>query len=318
MASIVLGLGSSHSPQLSIPAAQWDVLRKKDETDNRIDYQALLGKAKKGIEDEITPELMQQRYDACQRAIAELGTVLRRVKPDVIVMLGDDQKEQFLDDNMPMFCVYRGEKLPVVKRQPRGNNTWMSAEVHDIDEAEKSYDASPSLAGHIIDTFVREDFDIATSLRLKPEIGIGHAFSFLYRRLLPEGEVPMVPLMVNTYYPPNQPTPKRCYTLGQVLREAIESWDSDARVAVMASGGLSHVILDEELDRVTVKAMQDRDKETLCSLPGEKLKLGTSEIRNWIAVAGAMEPLKMNLIDYVPTYRSPASTGCGMGFAYWQ
>ena len=128
MAKIVLGLGTAHSPQLNIPAERWDILRKKDETDNRIDYQGLLKTAKKGIEDELGQDLMQQRYDACQSAIDELSAVLRRVNPDVIVVLGDDQKEQFLDDNMPMFCVYRGEKLSVVKRTPRGNNSWMSAD----------------------------------------------------------------------------------------------------------------------------------------------------------------------------------------------
>jgi hypothetical protein len=58
----------------------------------------------------------------------------------------------------------------------------------------------------------------------------------------------MVPVMVNTYYPPNQPTPKRCYAFGQAVRKAIESWDSNKRVALMASGGLSHVVIDEEID----------------------------------------------------------------------
>jgi 3-O-methylgallate 3,4-dioxygenase len=47
------------------------------------------------------------------------------------------------------------------------------------------------------------------------------------------------------------------------------------------------------------------------------LNSGTSEIRNWIATAGAVEHLDMKLIDYVPCYRSPAGTGCAMGFAEW-
>ena len=68
------------------------------------------------------------------------------------------------------------------------------------------------------------------------KIGVGHAFSFLYRRLVPGSKIPMVPVMVNTYYPPNQPTPKRCYAFGQAVRKAVESWDSGKRVAIMASG----------------------------------------------------------------------------------
>ena len=53
------------------------------------------------------------------------------------------------------------------------------------------------------------------------------------------------------------------------------------------------------------------------SLPRQKLRGGTSEILNWVALAGAVEPMQMKLVDYVPSYRSPAATGCGMAFAYW-
>jgi aromatic ring-opening dioxygenase catalytic subunit (LigB family) len=152
---------------------------------------------------------------------------------------------------------------------------------------------------------------------LRKEIGVGHAFSFLYRRIWPGGTLPMVPVMVNTYYPPNQPTPKRCYAFGRAVRNAIESWDADQRVAVMASGGLSHVIIDEELDHSVIDALTHKDREQLYRVPREKLRGGTSEILNWVALAGAVEPMAMKLVDYVTTYRSPAGTGCGMAFAYW-
>jgi 3-O-methylgallate 3,4-dioxygenase len=49
-----------------------------------------------------------------------------------------------------------------------------------------------------------------------------------------------------------------------------------------------------------------------------QLNSGTSEIRNWIAAAGALEGLETAWQDYVPCYRSPAGTGCGMGFAVWR
>jgi aromatic ring-opening dioxygenase catalytic subunit (LigB family) len=162
------------------------------------------------------------------------------------------------------------------------------------------------------------EFDIARCNRLRKEIGVGHAFSFLYRRLLPGSKVPMVPVMVNTYYPPNQPTPRRCYALGQAVRRAIDSWKSDKRVALVASGGLSHVVIDEEIDAMAIDGLKNKKPETLFSLPREKLKGGTSEILNWVALAGAMEDRELEYLQYVTTYRSPAATGCGMGFAYWQ
>jgi aromatic ring-opening dioxygenase catalytic subunit (LigB family) len=127
----------------------------------------------------------------------------------------------------------------------------------------------------------------------------------------------MVPVMVNTYYPPNQPTPKRCYAFGQAVRKAIESWNSNKRVAIMASGGLSHVVIDEEIDAMTIHGLKNKRPEVLFQLPREKLRGGTSEILNWVALAGAMEDRDLQFFEYVTTYRSPAATGCGMGFAYW-
>jgi aromatic ring-opening dioxygenase catalytic subunit (LigB family) len=119
---------------------------------------------------------------------------------------------------------------------------------------------------------------------------------------------------------PNEPSPKRAYQLGQALREVIEAWDSDKRVAILASGGLSHQVCDEEFDRVVVEALTKSDIDTLFSLPRDRLNFspGTPEILNWIAAAGAMKEAPMTLIDYVPCYRSPASTGHGVTFGYWE
>lgn len=63
---------------------------------------------------------------------------------------------------------------------------------------------------------------------------------------------------------------------------------------------------------------EEGDAQALKTLPRERLDLGTSEIRNWIAAAGAMESMTPHFIgDYIPAYRSVAGTGCGMSFAYW-
>jgi 3-O-methylgallate 3,4-dioxygenase len=129
--------------------------------------------------------------------------------------------------------------------------------------------------------------------------------------------VPIVPVMLNTYYPPNQPTPRRCYQLGQAIRSAVGSWGDGQRVALMASGGLSHIVIDEPLDQQLLDALRAKDRQALFSFPRALLKGGTSEALNWIAVAGGTEHLNMTLIDYIPGYRTPPSTGCAMAFAYW-
>lgn len=319
MAEIILGLGTSHSGQLNTPPDRWYVRRDKDLADSRIDFGELTRKVKAGIEKEITAQKISERFETCTKAIATLGKILTEVSPDILVVVGDDQHEQFLDDNMPAFCVYRGGSIAVASRSSRGRHrAWSSAEEWAITDSLKTYPAASELAEHLIKSLVDQGFDPACSSRLKPDVGIGHAFSFIYRRIMPSGQIPMLPFMVNTFYPPNQPTPRRCYELGKALSQAIKQWPSDRTVAIMGSGGLSHVIIDEEIDRMTLDAMMAKDGAALCNLPVERLNLGTSEIRNWIIAAGALDHLNMHLIDYVPCYRSEAGTGCAMAFAVWR
>jgi aromatic ring-opening dioxygenase catalytic subunit (LigB family) len=318
MAEIVLGIGSSHSPQLSVRASEWHLLREKDEHDPRLDYQGLLRRAKANIDQELTDKNMRQRDEACQKAIAVIGDALREARADVIVVFGDDQHEQFDDGNMPTFALYHGKSVPVVKHTGGDPARWKRAEEKGWADTADEYSAGSELAEHLIRSLVTDEFDIARCDRLRKERGVGHAFSFLYRRIWPGGVLPMVPVMVNTYYPPNQPTPKRCYALGQAVRRAIESWRSDARVAIMASGGLSHVVIDEELDQQVLDGLKQKNPQLLFSLPRNKMHGGTSEILNWVALAGSVEPMQMKWLEYVTTYRSPAGTGCGMAFAYWQ
>jgi 3-O-methylgallate 3,4-dioxygenase len=317
MAKVVLGMGTSHSPQLSVRASDWQVLREKDEHDPRLNYQGLLERAKPGIQTELTPEKFRERDEACQKAIKTLGGVLRQAEVDLVVIFGDDQHEQFQDDNMPTFAIYHGKSLPVVTHTGRNLAAWKSFEERGWAQTAQEYEAGQGLAEHLVYSLVKDEFDIARCKTLRPEIGVGHAFSFLYRRILPGGKLPMVPVMVNTYYPPNQPTPKRCYAFGQAVRKAIESWNADKRVAVMASGGLSHVVIDEEIDQMTIDGLRSKKPEILWRLPRERLSGGTSEILNWVALAGVVESMDLEFLEYVTTYRSPAGTGCGMGFAYW-
>jgi hypothetical protein len=101
------------------------------------------------------------------------------------------------------------------------------------------------------------------------------------------------------------------------VREAIEAWDSDARVAIVTSGGLSHFTVDEEIDRQALKGLTTADSQILSTLPRYKLQSATTEILNWVAAAGAMGETPMDLITYQPGYRSPAGTGCGCAVGRW-
>ena len=326
MADLVLGIGTSHAPQLRMKAEQWPLLLHKDMNDPRYNYQEVLGRAKPDMEAEITPEVMEQRYAANHAALGKLRDKLAEVAPDALVIIGDDQHEQFWEDNMPMFSIYHGADVSVRSRGHGGAeppkqatskaDDWKTAGDRPV---EGDYPAAPDLADQLIETLVDRGFDIATSNRFREEVGVGHAFAFVYQYIMPQGDIPIVPVMVNTYFPPNQPTAKRCYPLGGPPREATEAWGPGKPGPLAASGGLSHFIIDEEIDRAALDAMQRKDIEALVTLPRDRLMvLGTTEILNWITVAGAMEREEMTLLDYVPCYRTPAGTGCAMAFAHWE
>jgi hypothetical protein len=325
MARIVLGLGSSHSPQLSTPPDLWPLHGERDQrnrgliaTDGTpVSYEALLAAAPPSMAKEVTPEIWQTRYDACQKGIAKLGDSLSQASPDIVVIFGDDQEELFSEENMPAVLVYWGEEILNRPHYGASPSPGLRAAAWAYGESDRTYPVAADLGKHMIETLIDQGFDVAHSRKLKPAEGMGHAFSFVYGRLMNGKAVPTVPVMVNTYYPPNQPTPKRCYELGRAVRAAIESWPNDARVAIVASGGLSHFVIDEELDHQVINALQAKNVEAIYALPRKRLNSGTSEIRNWIVTAGAVEHLDMKLIDYVPCYRSPAGTGCAMGFAQW-
>ena len=125
--------------------------------------------------------------------------------------------------------------------------------------------------------------------------------------------------MVNTYYPPNQPSARRCYEFGRSIGRAIGEWERDCTVGVVASGGLTHFVIDEETDWRMLDALKNRDIDAITAEPSHTFLSGTSEIKNWIALLGVLAEtgFNMDLIDYVPGYRAEAGTGTAMGFATW-
>jgi 3-O-methylgallate 3,4-dioxygenase len=320
MAEITLGIGTSHSPMLSTPSEALAGLGDLD----RGRLAEFAGKARENaawIGRELAPEVTRARHEATQAAIQQLRGVLAEEAPDALVVIGDDQDEWFSADNQPALCIYWGETVenlpPPIERVPplRQLSYWGFYG----DGTNRSFPVDAALGKYLVETLTREhDFDVA-HVRVQPRHGpFGHAWNFVHQRIMGERIVPIVPVMLNTYYPPNQPTPRRCHQLGRAIRQAVEAWPSGKRVGIVASGGLSHFFVDEELDRHVLQILAKKDADALSALPAAKLESGNSEIRNWITAAGALEHLQMQLVDYVPSYRSEAGSGVGMAFAVWQ
>jgi 3-O-methylgallate 3,4-dioxygenase len=327
MARIVLGMASSHTPMLNAPATDWPRFIERDsrrtnllDTEGRMtSYDEQLRHAPADIAAQISAQRMQTRYAAVQGAIGRLGDFLREAKLDGLIVVGDDQEDLYHSDNMPGILVYYGETIRNVPLQPVANADWgwrASARWHE-EKVPRDYPVDAALARHLIGELIEREFDVASSDAAPAGAGEGHAIGFVHKRIMQEPMVPIVPVCINTYYPPNQPTPRRCYRLGQAIRGAVEAYPGDARVGIIASGGLSHFVVDEALDRGFLELLRTKAAAAIEALPREKLNSGSSEIRNWICVGGAVEHLALEWSHYEPGYRTPAGTGTGLGFAFW-
>ena len=329
MADIVIGIASSHTPQLSSGVEMWPdhalrdqryPLLGKDATYHT--YDEMLAGADPEMARELQPDVWEGKYQRAQAAITSLSAALEAADADLALIIGDDQRELFVDDGIPAFACFTGTELiderpapDAFAKLPKG----IQAAYWAVHGAERGvHQVAQQLSTHIAERLALADFDLTVFTKQPAGRTLGHAFTFPRYRLGLPAATPIVPVFVNTYYPPNVPSAARCYALGKSLRQAVESWESDARVAVIASGGLTHFVIDEDLDRGVLDAIAAKDEAVLSGIPRAKLRSGNSEILNWIAAAGACEGLKPFVLDYVPGYRTPAGTGTGMAFARWE
>ena len=331
MARIVLGLGTSHSPLLVLGGSQW-ALRSLDDRRNKalntldgrlVSYEQLVEERGEPFGRQSDPAGFPALAARAEAALDHLAAQLREAAPDVVLVVGDDQGELFSPDNFPAVAVYRGEEMVMKPAEHlQGMPPWADLGFwagYRMDLPHR-YPGVPGLATELIEGLIREGVDV-TSCAAVPDPaqrGFGHAFGFVIQRLMKGLQVPMLPVMLNTYFPPNTPTAARCHELGAKIRQVLEASASAARVAVVASGGLSHFLCEEAFDRQLIEALQSGDAQVLRSVPQQALLSGSSEIRNWITVAGATSHLRHHFTDYLPVYRTPAGTGIGLAFMSWR
>ena len=360
MADIVLGIGTSHTPMLSLPAELWPVFAKGDENNPELaypphgvvmSYQEALASASPELRGKYQgPAPFRAQADDCQRALDELSKTLRRANPDITVIITDDQDEWFFEDNMPALAVYWGDSAPLIPRRPppRARDPEVAqAIVRGYGDVPMDVPVASRFGRFLIEYLTEHEFDVAHLRHVKQpyggsvarryptrqgselsyvretpphEQGLPHGVAFVVKRLFTNEPRAILPVFQNTCYPPNQPTPRRCFSVGHAIAAAVQEWSEAATVAIIGSGGLSHFVVDEELDRELLAALERKDASALCSLPRHRLHSATSEALNWVTLGGAMQAtsLTMERLAYVPVYRTPAATGGGWAFARWQ
>jgi hypothetical protein len=331
----VIGIGTSHGPQLVTDPRDWPQRVIADRHNRHFHHgteyafdELVTLRRDTDWAPRITEAVWREKHAQCQVRIEALADRLRAARPSLAIIFGNDQSEIFCDDDIPAFAVYRGDTIGNIPKSaeqraalPPGVG---AAELGYCPPEAAHYPGAPEFADHIIRELIAAEFDVAQMSRIptgpRGHNSIPHAYGFVYRRIMRDDPVPTVPLIVNNYYEPNKPTVKRCLAFGRAVARAVKSFPVDERVALIASGGLTHFVIDEAFDRMVLEAMEKGDFDRLCAIPEMMFRSpGTGEIKNWLPLAAAMSELgmKMTLLDYVPCYRSEAGTGTAMAFAHW-
>jgi aromatic ring-opening dioxygenase catalytic subunit (LigB family) len=315
MSRIVAGMASSHGGFALRDPSEWDVLRER----NRAHY-----KRRYGVEPPIHPkiaeetmEVRQSRYKRVADGLNVLREKLREKNPDALILIGDDQGENYKEDNLPQIVLYLGGEIFITQRQEghraRGNR----------------YSCHSSLAEDLLSGLVEEEFDIAISRVFPNSELISHAHASVLEAVMPEANIPIVLIFLNAIHTPAV-SPARCYALGQAIRAVLDRRPSDERLMIYASGGLSHFTagypwkaykgpytygsISEEFDRNTLQLMAQGAGEQLARLTSQDLlDNGDIELRTWIVLLGAVGNTPAHVLAYEPFY----SGIMGLGVAYW-
>ena len=223
MGSLVAAMASSHAFAVA-PPEKWDELRER----NRNVYAQ-----RQNIDvppphprmSEESSEDVQTRYARVRNGLLELKRIIEASKPDALIVVGDDQNENYTSQNVPQFAIYTDSEAVFFDR---------------LFKEERTYSCAAEISQTILNCAVEAGFDLSFSENFPDKRLISHAHAEpLMRILLPAADVPIVPIYVNAIHPPG-PTPARCFAFGQVLGDIIRNHLSNKRIAIYASGGLSH------------------------------------------------------------------------------
>jgi 2,3-dihydroxyphenylpropionate 1,2-dioxygenase len=231
----------------------------------------------------------------------KLGERLAAAKPDTIVAITVEHWANFFLNSMPAFCIGRAEYYegPIEEwlRIPKGR-----------------VPGDAKLATELITACLDNGFDPLFS----DELLFDHATYLPLHFLNPGMKVAVVPIIINTLTAP-MPTAKRCFAFGEFLGQILNR--SEKRIALIATGGLSHWPGEAQHGKINIP-FDKRFLENLIASDHRRLAAythdeinseagsGGHEIRTWVALAGAVQSWKAELVAYEPVV--PWATGCGL------
>jgi aromatic ring-opening dioxygenase catalytic subunit (LigB family) len=236
----------------------------------------------------------------------EIGEAIAALDPQALLVVANDHLHNFFLDNMPAFCIGAAERYdsPV--------EGWLKVE-------KRSVPGDTALGAYLVQAMLETGFDPAYSMALT----LDHAMVTPLELGGFAGRYPVVPLLVNCVQPP-LPRMQRCLQLGHALRSAIEHYDGVERVAVLATGGLSHDVgtprmgfVNERFDRGFLRLLADGDPDALAGFGHAEVDSagnGAEEIRNWLVAHGIAGCRGFALRHYHPV--NAWYTGIALG--HWE
>lgn len=249
--------------------------------------------------DRVPAELREEIFGAFRA----MGDDFTAGKPDLLVVLSDDHLHNFFLNNFPAFCFGCAENYETPIEH------WLNAERRVLAGDQR-------FGSFLLQRALASDFDPSFSMEMVLDHGV------LTPLVLAgiEAAVPVVPVLINCVQPP-MPTMRRSYKLGQFLRKAIADYDGVERIAILATGGISHDIatprmgmVNEDFDRTLLALMEAGDVDGTLMHATDFVHTagnGCEEIRMWMAAMGAAGGARFETIYYRAV--SDWYTGIGIG-----
>jgi len=249
-----------------------------------------------------SPDYQQQALTA----LAEMRHRLEAARPDVVVMFSNDHLLNWPINNVPEYTVGIAETHD---GPAEWFDEWLGMEQYRVP-------GHPALARFLVNEGGRRRLALAW---MGDEMQFDDGISVPTHYLNPDARFRLVPVTMNCTVPPI-PEPARAYEVGRTLREVIRAYPGAERVAVVATGGLSHepggpryFWVDEEFDRGFLDLLKRGDHEALlreCTL--ERMEAagsgGTAELLSWVLVL-AMTRGPADVLAYMPAIAWRSGTG---------
>ncbi len=237
MAQHVLSVGMSHSTMVTLDDSLWGEWAAQDSAlailfdteGHAVTYAQLAERAGDRYAQQATPWHWKEQYTAVRQASNRLAADVASARLDVLVVVGDDQLELFSFANMPALAIFYGDRItsglwtsrfatyqrqgqppsaPLSQRLQRAVVEGYAMDTH------REIASAPTFARELLASLIDQGFDVAGVGEISSaddSVGLGHAYGAIVTQIMGEKPIPMVPIFVNTYFPPNQPIPSRCY-----------------------------------------------------------------------------------------------------------